>query len=79
MSEIEKYSTDKPPIIWSHIPLNRAALDEVLKIKTRDNIIEYAQVQLYQPAEKLLVALQQSQINTLTILALSGAQQRYDE
>lgn len=79
MSELEKYSTDKPPIIWSHIPLDRAALDEVLKIKIRDNIIEYAQVQLYQPAEKLLVALQQRQINTLTILALSGAQQRYDE
>jgi hypothetical protein len=79
MSELKKYSNEKPPIIWSHIPLDRAALDEVLRIKARDKIVEYAQIQLYQPTEKLLVALQQRQINTLTILALSDAQLRYDQ
>jgi hypothetical protein len=79
MSQLEKYSAEKPPIIWSHISPDRAALDEVLKMKTRDNIIEYAQVQLYQPPQELLGALQQRQINTLTILELSGTQQGYDE
>jgi hypothetical protein len=79
MSELEKYSAEKPPIIWSHIPLDRAALNEVLRIKTRKKIVEYAQIQLYQPAKRLLVGLQQRQINTLTILALSGAQQRYNQ
>jgi hypothetical protein len=79
MSQLERYSAEKPPIIWSHIPLDRTVLDEVLRIKARDNIVDYAQIQLYQPPEKLLVTLQQRQINTLTILGLSGAQQRYDE
>jgi hypothetical protein len=79
ITELEKYSTEKPPIIWSHIPLDRAVLDEVMRIKIEDKIVEYAQIQLYQPAEKLLTGLQQRQVNTMKILELSGAQQRYDE
>lgn len=77
--DLEKFSAETPPIIWSDIPLDREILDEVMRIKFEDKIVEYAQIQLYQPAEKLLTGLQKRQINTMTILELSGAKQRYDE
>lgn len=78
LSELEQYSAESPPIIWSDIPLNREALDEVIRMKFEDKIIEHAQVQLYQPAEKLLSGLQKRQINTMRILAIAGKQASFD-
>ena len=79
IDELEKFSAETPPIIWSEIAIDRAVLDEVMRIKFEQNIIEHAQVQLYQPIEKLAFGLQKRQINTMKILELSGAEQRYDE
>ena len=79
ISELDKYSAESPPIIWSDIALDRAVLDEVMRIKLEQNIVEYAQIQLYQPPEKLLSGVQKRQINTMKILELSGAEQRYEQ
>jgi hypothetical protein len=79
MSELSQYSAESPPIIWSEIAIDRAVLDEVMRIKFDKKIVEYAQIQLYQPAEKLMFGLQKRQVNTMTILDLSGAQQRYGQ
>ena len=44
-----------------------------------DKIVEYAQIQLYQPSDQFVVGLQKRQINTMQILELSNAEQRYDD
>lgn len=79
ISELDKYSAESPPIIWSEIALDRAVLDEVTRIKLEQKIVEYAQVQLYQPPERLVSGLQKRQINTMKILQLSGAELRYEQ
>ena len=54
-------------------------LDEKTRLKLEEKIVGYAQIQMYQPAEKLLLGLQYTQINTMLTLALSGSQERYSQ
>lgn len=79
ISGLDQYSVETPPIIWSDMSVDQTVLDEMNRTKQAEKIEEYAQIQLYQPAEKLLSGLQQTQIYVDTILALSGGGQRYDQ
>ena len=60
-SELQRYSDEKPPIIYSDFPLDREGIDEVQRIKIEDKVLEIAQIHLYRPRAALLAALQKHQ------------------
>ena len=59
---LKQYSDEKPPIIYSDIPLDRDALAEINRIKLEDKILEHAQMQLYRPGSELAAALKSKQM-----------------
>jgi hypothetical protein len=60
--QLKQYSDEKPPFIYSYMPLDREALDEINRIKFEDKVLEHAQLQLYQPASELAAALKSKQV-----------------
>jgi hypothetical protein len=74
-SELQRYSAEKPPIIYSDFPLDREGIDEVLRIKIEDKVLEIAQMHLYRPRMELLAALQKRQLAAEKSLAKDGLQQ----
>ena len=61
LDELHQYSDETLPIIYAYLPLSREALNESNRIKIEEQIIEHAQIQLYQPTGKLMEALQERQ------------------
>jgi hypothetical protein len=61
-SELQRYSAEKPPIIFSDFPLDREGIGEVQRIKIEDKVLEIAQMHLYRSRTELLTALQDRQL-----------------
>ena len=74
-SELQRYSDEKPPIIFSDFPLDREGIDEVQRIKIEDKVLEIAQMHLYRPRTDLLVALQNRQLAAEELLDRDGLKQ----
>ena len=78
-SELQRFSDEKPPIIYSDFPLDREGIDEVQRIKIEDKVLENAQLHLYRPHSELLPALQKRQFAAQELLASDGLQQTYSD
>jgi hypothetical protein len=76
-SELQRFSDEKPPIIYSDFPLDREGINEVQRIKMDDKVLEIAQMQLYRTRTELLVALQQRQLGEQKLLAKDGLKQTF--
>jgi len=61
-SELARFSDEKPPIVYSDFPLDREGIDEVMRIKLEDKVLEHAQINLYRGRAELKTALQQRQL-----------------
>ena len=72
--ELQRYSDEKPPIIYSDFPLDREGIDEVQRIKFEDKVLEIAQMQLYRPRTELLAALHKRQLAAGKLLDKDGRQ-----
>jgi len=59
--DLRRYSDEKPPIIYAHLPLDQEALSEVHRIKVEEKVLEIAQMQLYWPKEEFARALRERQ------------------
>jgi len=73
LEELNRFSSETPPIIFADIPLSREVLDEVIRIKIENQIPEVAQIQLYQPPSMFVTGLKNRQEFFLTLLGLSTA------
>jgi hypothetical protein len=73
-SELQRYSDEKPPIIYSDFPLDREGIDEVQRITIEDKVLEIAQMHLYRPRAELLAALQKRQLAAKELLDKDGRQ-----
>jgi len=78
-SELQRFSDEKPPIIYSDFPLDREGLDEVQRIKVEDKVLENAQIHLYRPSSELLPALQKRQIMAQELVDSDGLRQTYSD
>ncbi len=65
-SLLADYSDEKPPIIYSDLPLDADVLAEVHRIKIEDKVLEHAQMQLYKPKSEFKSGLQSRQAQYLT-------------
>lgn len=74
---LRQYSDAQPPIIYAEIPRDREKLDEVLRIKFEDKILEHAQMWLYRPPDALAPALRQRQILYSQMLDKFGERDAY--
>ena len=61
VNELQRFSDEKPPIIFSDVPLKREVIEEMKRLREEDGIIEFAQMQFYQPEEKLKDGLKSRQ------------------
>lgn len=61
-SELERFSDEKPPIVYAEFPLDQEGLDEALRIKNEDGVLEHAQVNLYKGHTELKSALEKQQM-----------------
>ena len=73
LEELNRFSSETPPIIFADIPLSREALDEVIRIKIENQIPEVAQIQLYQPPSMFVAGLENLQEFNFTLLGKSTA------
>jgi len=73
LEELNRFSSETPPIIFADIPLSREVLDEVIRIKIENQIPEVAQIQLYQPPSMFVTGLKNRQEFFLTLLGFSTA------
>jgi hypothetical protein len=72
--QLKQYSDQKPPVIYAHMPLDKEAIAEVIRIKREDKVLEHAQLQLYKTRSGLAAALKSRQI--LYMSRLDSRQQR---
>jgi hypothetical protein len=61
-SDLERFSDEKPPIVYSDFPLDREGIDEVQRIKLEEKILEHAQMNLYRGRDELKAALKARQM-----------------
>jgi len=66
--DLQRYSDEKPPVIYADFPQTREGIDEVQRIKFEEKILENAQMQLYRPHAELKVALQKRQLRVIELL-----------
>ena len=79
LDELKYFSDETPPIIYADVPLERAVLDEILRIKFEQKINEHAQIQLYQPRSGLISALKSRQSNYLALIEDFGQNDHYQQ
>jgi hypothetical protein len=78
-SDLERFSDEKPPIIFADIPMTHEALDEVRRIKLEEKVLEHAQLQLYRSRAELATALKERQEQVLERLKLTEVEQAFDD
>jgi len=76
--QLRQYSDEKPPIIYSSIPVDREIIDEVNRLKREENVSEHAQTQLYRSRAEFTVALRERQANLLAQLRRSKGEPAFD-
>lgn len=79
LDQLKHYSDEKPPIIFSYVPLKQEALDEVKRLKFEEGIIEHAQIGFYQPQAKLKDGLKQLQEKYLRLLQQLGSIEKLND
>lgn len=57
VEKLREYSDEKPPIIFADLPLDKAQLAEINRIKVEEKVLENAQMQLYRPKSEFRAAL----------------------
>jgi hypothetical protein len=77
--QLRQYSDETPPIIYSEIPLDKKLIDEVNRKRFVDNVVEHAQIQLYRPADEMVVALRERQSALLGRLQRTGSEPAFEE
>ena len=78
LDDLQNYSDEKPPIIAMEIPLNRQALDEVMRLEKDQGLMEHAQQQLYLPRQQLAGFIEKSQATMTAILGQRHGQKDFD-
>ena len=73
------YSAEKPPIIYSDLPLDAQVLAEANRIKLEDKVLEHAQMQLYKPKSEFKSGLQSRQAQYLTRMDERDERPVYDD
>lgn len=73
-----RYSEERPPIIYSQLPLEQEQLAEVNRIKLEERVLEHAQVGLYRPFEELVALLQRHQPRMQALLDRYGSRDAYE-
>jgi hypothetical protein len=76
--QLRQFSAEKPPLIYSNMPLDREIIDEVKRLKREENISEHAQIQLYRPQAEFTVALRDRQANVLAQLKRGESEPEFD-
>lgn len=59
--QLQRFSDEKPPIIYADLPKTEEGLAEISRIKLEEKVLEHAQLQLYRPKSGLAAALKQRQ------------------
>lgn len=77
-ADLRRYSDEKPPIIYAHLPLEQEALAEAHRIKTEEKVLEIAQMQLYWPKEDFAKALKARQAMFSERMDLYGNRDEYE-
>jgi len=78
-ADLERFSDEKPPIIYSDFPMTREGLDEVQRVKIEEKVLEHAQTRLYRSRADLLRALQRRQLLAQQRLDKNGARPAYEQ
>jgi hypothetical protein len=78
-SELERFSDEKPPIIYSDFPLDREGLEEVQRIKLETQVLEHAQMNLYRGRPELKTGLQKQQMIHFERLDISQSRELLDQ
>jgi hypothetical protein len=78
-SELQRYSDEKPPIIYSDYSLTGDKMGDVEQIRKEHNALEHAQTQLYWPQSKFPEVLKKRQLSAIGILENSGPKQAYTD
>lgn len=78
VADLQKYSDEKPPIIYADLPLDREGLAEANRIKLETRVLEHAQMWLYRPQTEYKAALQARQIIYMQRLDETNSRARYD-
>jgi hypothetical protein len=77
--DLQKYSDEKPPVIYADFPTSRQGMDEVQRRKIENHVLEHAQMQLYRHRPELAAALKKRQVRVLDLLERSGPKQAYSD
>lgn len=78
LDQLEKYSDEKPPIIFAGLPLDKEVLAEVNRIKLEDRVLEHAQLQLYKSRSELATALKSKQVAYMSRMDSRKERSRFD-
>ncbi|MEE8365777.1 MAG: hypothetical protein V3R76_08320 [Gammaproteobacteria bacterium] len=78
LEDLNRYSSETPPIIYANIPYDRDVIEEITRIKTELGITEHVQIQLYQPLSKLVSGLEIRQPNYLGLIDDFGQGSDYE-
>ncbi|MEM7564911.1 MAG: hypothetical protein AAF353_17960, partial [Pseudomonadota bacterium] len=78
LDSLVQYSDEKPPIIFSDMPIDEDALAEAHRIKVEEGVLEHAQTQFYLPKSEFLKGLQSRQVQYLTRLDDFGEREYFD-
>ena len=79
LSMLADYSDEKPPIIFSNLPLDAEVLAEAHRIKIEDKVLEHAQMQLYKPKSEFKAGLQSRQAQFLMRMDNYDERDFYDD
>jgi hypothetical protein len=79
LNRLIEFSDEKPPIIFSDLPLDAEILAESHRIKLEDKILEHAQTHLYQPKSEFKSGLQSRQTQYLTRMDDYDERQYFDD
>ena len=78
VEQLKQFSDEKPPIIFAELPTDRAGLDETIRIKLKEKVLENAQLQLYRSQPELLEELEERQPLFFDRLDFYGGRKAYE-
>lgn len=78
LERLRSYSDERPPVIYSRLPEDRAGLDEMRRITIERKILDHAQIQNYRPQQELAAALEARQALFADRMASWNERARFD-
>lgn len=58
---LHQFSDEKPPVIYARLDQTSEAIEEIIRIRNEDKVLEHAQIHLYQPRSELAKVLRERQ------------------